>query len=308
MGAASLIFERQGGPRLFICPIPPHLLDLPPHLKIGVGACNKRGGIYNGHIMNGEANIKDTNLNTRLAIKDTSYVIFSSRVNKLASAVYIVTDVLEDTEPLCHQLRTLAIEIISDIHLSAPTLKDKISAILSLLEVGRTVRIISEMNGTILEKEFLNLQESINDKLNNNISGAETDLSKFLASLSPTPGVGEIGNKGHKYSKIGVQKGGTLLQALKDVEMSDMSSHVSYGKNNLRDSLDLLRKERRNEIISVLKRIKDGATITDIKSQAIGILASAGEKTLQRELAFMVSSGVLKKTGEKRWSRYFINN
>ena len=84
-------------------------------------------------------------------------------------------------------------------------------------------------------------------------------------------------------------------------KMSDKPTHVNNAHN-------ILKAERRNEIISVLKRIKDGATITDIKSQAIGILASAGEKTLQRELAFMVSSGVLKKTGEKRWSRYFINN
>jgi hypothetical protein len=31
-----------------------------------------------------------------------------------------------------------------------------------------------------------------------------------------------------------------------------------------------------------------------------------GEKTLQRELVFMVNNGVLNKIGEKRWSRYFV--
>ena len=49
------------------------------------------------------------------------------------------------------------------------------------------------------------------------------------------------------------------------------------------------------------KLIKDKAM-----SNGHNILISLGEKTLQRELLAMVADGVLKKEGEKRWSRYFI--
>ena len=80
------------------------------------------------------------------------------------------------------------------------------------------------------------------------------------------------------------------------------------------EKTDVLKNKRREEIILVIKdKMKDsqnfdGVTITDIKSNGHEMLASCGEKTLQRELVSMVSSGVLKKTGEKRWSRYSIKN
>ena len=75
---------------------------------------------------------------------------------------------------------------------------------------------------------------------------------------------------------------------------------------------EILKNKRREEIILAIKdKIKDkvnfdGATISDIKSIGHGVLTLCGEKTLQRELVSMVSDGVLKKTGEKRWSKYSL--
>jgi hypothetical protein len=52
--------------------------------------------------------------------------------------------------------------------------------------------------------------------------------------------------------------------------------------------------------------------ITDIRTKSNGhpdqfsAIVSCGEKTLQRELVSMVKDGVLKKLGEKRWSRYML--
>ena len=42
--------------------------------------------------------------------------------------------------------------------------------------------------------------------------------------------------------------------------------------------------------------------IRDIASFVIG----CSEKTVQRELASLISDGLIKKEGEKRWSRYFV--
>src|SRR3989338_6523279 len=78
-------------------------------------------------------------------------------------------------------------------------------------------------------------------------------------------------------------------------------------KNNIQFNFEKLREQRRADIITVIKEFKNGATITDIKIKAIGSLIDCGEKTLQRELSAMAGSGLLKRTGEKRWSRYFVS-
>jgi len=76
---------------------------------------------------------------------------------------------------------------------------------------------------------------------------------------------------------------------------------------------DIVKKQRRTEIISIVKIIGGNATIKDIKDRAKVLpaqaesLLSCGEKTLQRELISMIKDGVLDKTGEKRWSRYFLS-
>lgn len=58
---------------------------------------------------------------------------------------------------------------------------------------------------------------------------------------------------------------------------------------------------RRDMILSVL-RLGGSYGIREIHSQVLG----CSEKTIQRELAALTSEGIVKKEGEKRWSRYFI--
>ena len=87
--------------------------------------------------------------------------------------------------------------------------------------------------------------------------------------------------------------------------MSVRKSPAQYEAGSFRSGFDNLKKERREIIIKIIKE-KNTATITDIKNSASGVLISCGEKTLQRELISMVSDGVLKKVGEKRWSKYFL--
>lgn len=62
-----------------------------------------------------------------------------------------------------------------------------------------------------------------------------------------------------------------------------------------------LRIARRNTILRLIKDKRE-VTIKDISM----VVSEISEKTIQRELLTLVSEGVLKKTGEKRWSRYSI--
>jgi predicted HTH transcriptional regulator len=59
--------------------------------------------------------------------------------------------------------------------------------------------------------------------------------------------------------------------------------------------------ERQQSIIKELRN-KGQLTVKDLAEKIRG----CSEKTIQRELLSLVGSGVLKKEGERRWSRYSI--
>ena len=91
------------------------------------------------------------------------------------------------------------------------------------------------------------------------------------------------------------------MKALSGVEVSN--TKISRKSVN---GFDILKKQRSDDIINFIRKNIGGVTITDIKNGVYGSLSSCSEKTLQRELISMVKNGVLNKTGEKRWSRYFL--
>lgn len=258
-----------------------------------------------------------------------------TKTNKLISALYMVTDIMDKEEPLRTKLRNLGASIISDIHRSDKghalynKINNTISEILSFMEIATSVRIVSEMNASILKKEFLELSKSIIDinppkeenwleefiKEEDNFDGYSNVLETkkggvFSVLKSAEFPKGQVNYKGQNGTRIGVQKADTLMKVLSDripgISKTNNSTNLHIHRN------EDVTKKRREEIVLVIKdRMKmspnfEGATITDIKSNGHEMLSVCSEKTLQRELVAMVFDGVLKKTGEKRWSRYSL--
>ncbi len=284
---------------------------------------------------NGLNGVKDI----ALTLKDSQFSISYSRSSNLIKALFMVTDIMDKDESVRQKLRVLGTDILSDIYtyffnpnakkLSVinpnghiDSLVNKVSQVLSFLDISSSVGLISEMNFSILNREFLKLLNAINEYDENRKSFSQEST---LASLFK-----EEESEQKNYSirhiqptRIGVQKGSTLLKALSD-KMTHHSSRTvksfsdeksttqrtsfTTGKDVLKETIDfdLLKKQRRFEIIKVIKDSTDGASITDIMNKNDGSLKSVSEKTLQRELVAMVADGVLKKSGSKRWSRYFL--
>lgn len=297
--------------------------------------------------------IMDTMLGENKNLKDTSDSIKDSqntavsltppwkenlttytKIDKLITALYMVTDIMEKDEPIRFKLRTLGVELLSDINSfkkdTAHNLKDKINSILSFLSISFDINMISEMNFNILKKEFIILGQSIEES-------SKKD-SIWLEEFTKTSSVGNRNNnplfttfetfpvnsskdfsKGQS-TRLGVQKGSTLLKALHKV--SNPSSDVLY-KPEEKENFEVLKNKRREEILLTIKSKREnceknlivwtGSTITDIKNEIKNLpspktstLISCGDKTLQRELISMVKDNVLYKKGEKRWSRYFL--
>lgn len=274
-----------------------------------------------------ENNLRDKRSQVGLAIKDTTQPSISyTKTNKLVTALFMVTDIMDKAEPLRNTLRTLGSQIISDMHTGQSGIQSepsrtttRIYEVLSFLDIASSVNMISDMNATILKNEFLKLLESVKEYR----KVKSVWVEEFLENVDPD----DKNNDQQKYSelitvrhdpsrtptRLGVQKASTLMSALKGVNTSKMSDRKTTISQHSLPSFDVLKKHRRADIISALNMSEGGLTLTDIKNKAKGqkdilsALASCGEKTLQRELVTMVRDGVLKKEGEKRWSRYSIN-
>jgi hypothetical protein len=253
-----------------------------------------------------------------------------TKTNKLVTALYMVTDTMEKEEPIRLKLRTLGVEILSDITSSSKGILDnlegKISTILSFLAIASDIRIISEMNYNILRKEFVELKLSLKELTTKKhlwleefmLHQSETSTEQELTLPEENPsirhprftkmsdnGINMSFNKGQDLrtktgTRIGVQKGSTLLRALSQVEK--FPNETQKGS-----TFEVIKKQRRDIIIKIIKDKPNGASIKDIASATHDLGEMIGEKTLQRELISMVKDNVLKKTGEKRWSQYFIN-
>lgn len=274
--------------------------------------------MYNGHMLKDEQNskgpIKDMQympVSQQNNAFDSKSIMSYSKIGKLVTALYMVTDVMDKSEPLRTKLRGLGTDIISDINVSPILASQKISEILSLLDIASTVGMVSVMNSNILKKEFLQMKHSITE---NNKQSDPVWLEDFMGREDENLTKGENIIKdtnafNGQSTRIGVQKGSTLMKVLSD-RVSALSPKLEKLDNNNSINFDVLKKQRREEIIKIIKETGE-ATITDIRikskqSPSTNVLASCGEKTLQRELISMIKDNVLRKTGEKRWSKYFI--
>lgn len=221
--------------------------------------------------------------------KDAGFVFVYKKTEKLASAVYMVTGLFSDSEPMKWTLRKKISDLVSFIinhkesksseHLNfVHNSKVKILEFVSLLEISHKGNLISEMNFSILKQEFLNL---VNALENSNIMSGEKEISKSFFDVSDPQ---NLQNRGAFSGQISHPK----TPALKD-------KNLPIAKDEFK------RTNRQTIIINLLKKRKD-LTIKDISE----VIKDCSEKTIQRELIYLMNAGAVKRTGERRWSKYSL--
>lgn len=95
--------------------------------------------------------------------------LIAKKSERLVTALYLVTDLMTDNEPIKHGLRKNAVALLSSMNsLSQIDVKDRViefkmslkavTEIISLLHVSVTTGIVSEMNGQLLMDGFRTLQ------------------------------------------------------------------------------------------------------------------------------------------------------
>lgn len=287
----------------------------------------------------------------------------SLRVERVSTALYMVTNHLSDREPLKSKIRTLAYESIemsySGMQYDPSGLMKNLSVTISLLQVAAKSKMISAQNTEIIVREInaikdfiymsdtkglvelslstlfadlpkIQIPETVEPYLDSEVQNAATLHSAFstasYASLRANPTNNALSSSGATTPAHQIAAQMPPLSQSTTPYSSDLATKVDIAKPSRPSfftppapqsiATKMPKKEsgvQKSEAASgalsdrqlvILKeiRLKGQLTIRDLVDKITG----CSEKTIQRDLLALVENGVLKKEGERRWSKYSI--
>ena len=250
------------------------------------------------------------------------------KTGKLATAVYMITNFLSDKEPIKWRLRDMCLSTLSN----ASILKEKnlseqsnlltgiLSSgreIVSLLEIAHLSGFISEMNYSVLKREYLAMIQQIteSDGVKNTVNKVSLPEDLFKDTALMTPSSLPSTHSSKSTTPYGLTEQKTVERNIKDNVISNGQERNdllnSYIQKDIKETLVVggkrvgrveKAKNKRRDLIIQMLRDKNDLTIKEIAAE----ITDCSEKTIQRELVSLVEKGSLKKTGERRWSRYSL--
>lgn len=239
------------------------------------------------------------------------YLIYIfKKTEKITAALYLVSGLLKDEEPIKWELRDKGIDLVASSFSASSSLPGDKNAIiqsiftasletLSLLNVAKISNLISDMNYKLLVREIDNVVALLRDRLAESAENAGYVLSE---SFFKTPDMFSTGFRmGNKISGQGGLKSKGQNYSITE---SHSGSGLSNRDNNKGQDIGADKKSQRQEIIIATLKTQSNLTIKDFSK----VINDCSEKTIQRELIELVNKGIVKKDGERRWSRYSLKN
>lgn len=262
-----------------------------------------------------------------------AYFIYR-KIIRLSEAVYLVTNHLNDNEPLKDKIRNSMIKN-SEMSVKFYNIKhnDKIivlykelltglASAISFLEIAVVTGFINEPNYFLLNRELSALFDSIAGKLRNyshikepltpsffdvalEASELRTDkISKgqFIKDINynkesePEIIKDKINLNPLNAEKTKVPEKINEQQPIKDI------SHKGYITSG---TVSLRTIEKNSRAKAVLNFLKDNNKSMSINDIAV-FLPQYSEKTIQRELSKLIEGGFVEKSGKRRWTFYSI--
>lgn len=246
------------------------------------------------------------------------FLFIYKKTEKLVTAVYMITNFVKDSEPLKWRIRERALELMSlNMSFNTVSLSERkellreyqaISIeIVSLTSIAHYAGLISEMNWSILKKEFESLVDVI-EHGENRQANEETIIispdffSTPAAEVAPTQPAPSNTLRPVASTPSPVLYKGQAKQVKQPRPMSFTPRKPEVKIQKVIVSKPSVPKGDRKEVILSVLAKRDGLSVKDF----VDTIKDVSEKTIQRELLAMVASGTLRKEGERRWSKYFI--
>jgi energy-converting hydrogenase A subunit M len=273
------------------------------------------------------------------------YSFVSNKVEKLSTAVYMVTSYMDDNEPIKKSLKVVALssvanaaELLSRENSAARTnLTRDLEHALSLVNLSEMVQIMSHMNAELLRSEYTKLLTLVKDGSDFDTQHVQEALSHqndemFLSGHVATREMHQRQNhvlmprEVYTDQTVAIETNETDGAKSSEVKKTETVARAEETEPQARESFAELKTVSEKTLPTFLKlprenketnnNRKDGrreAIIASLRRDtALSIkdvakkVKGCSEKTIQRELNSLVEKKQARRIGEKRWSRYIL--
>ena len=228
--------------------------------------------------------------------KDIRRVFIYKKAERLAKALHLIAPAFSESVSLRNRIDAIAIGLVDAAVLSPAVARTALSrellSLSSVLSIARTGGLLSTMNADLITREAHTLLQEV--------AGYEEprlflDDAPTLSSIAKTASKNELLHSTAELASP--QQPQTprrhVPATLRAVAKGQIKDNTTAPKESIKD--------RRDAVMSVI-RSKGSVSIKDISTLIRGV----SEKTIQRELAALIESGVVAKQGERRWSTYSL--
>jgi len=229
---------------------------------------------------------------------------------KIAHALYILTNYLPNTEPFKINLRQKGLDLIDALYQDPITSSTTLSSIgravapsleelEAVLKLGSNTGLMSPMNVEVLIREIDELLNLFRSDLGSNNAGlpdnffqpeipSSTTSNRLMAPIvksdaNNTSVETHLTDKSNTAGDRGVNSIPSLPKT---------STTKTYGSNH---------QKRQAKIVNLFND-KEEIDIKDVEA----VIEGCSQKTMQRELKSLVETGTLLKHGKRRWSSYTL--
>lgn len=221
--------------------------------------------------------------------KDIRRVYIYKKSERLAKAIHLVGPAFLNSPALRNRVDLIAVGLVDAATLPPIAAREALSrellALSSVLSIARVGGLLSAMNCELIAREAHTLLQEIATYEEPRLFLDETptlaELFKSAGASLRQPSV----EPEAETPRASTSKPKT--PALKDIKGHSSGTPVVSG--------------RKDAILSVL-RSKGPSYIKDIST----VIRDVSEKTIQRELATLVSEGRITRTGDRRWTTYAL--
>ena len=231
--------------------------------------------------------------------KNTNFSFVYNKAHRLAAAVFMVCNLMDENGEFGTKIKNVSLELIfvsvnmkdTNVLETKKTLSDieKICLkLMSMLDIAYISNLISKMNADILKDEFRMFISELNKFAENFNKDGYVSMRKIFDDSIV------LDLKDHFETSI--FNGQNHIGAISKIETKKQveTENQNGGKQKRKDL-------RKNTVLEFIKG-HNHVSIKDIVPNING----CSEKTIQRELITLINEGKVKKTGERRWSKYSI--
>lgn len=227
--------------------------------------------------------------------KDIKRVFIYKKSERLAKALHLIIPAFTESVSLRNRIDAIAIGLVDAAvlpPLSARTaLSRELLALSSMLSIARSAGFLSAMNADLIAREAQILLQEV----------AAYEEPRLFLDEAPT--LSNIAKHAPRQETPGAQQALAPMSHKQIARATPARTATDKGQSQTKDTREPKEylKDRRNAVIAVIRE-KRQVSIKDISTHIRGV----SEKTIQRELAMLISEGVVEKHGERRWSIYSL--